>query len=694
MPLPEPDKTSFIPATQPKVWKIPAWVWPLFLVLAVILFYLPVLQNDFVNWDDKDAITDNPAIRRFDWAFVKWAFTTYATGNWMPLTWLSFALNYLMGGLDPRIFHGTNVLLHALNTVLVLGVGLRVLKALPDGEGREAMTRVKTFAMPIAFLTALLFGLHPIHVESVAWATERKDVLYSLFYLWSLYLYLGYVTSGAFNTTLRWGSLLLYFLSLLSKPMAVTLPLVFLILDYWPLRRLFPDSRQALKEKVPFFALALGSVIVTILSHEKAMSYAQSGVEFYWIMNAFRSLIFYPLKMVLPVGLVGYYPFPPELTVGYFFEELGAMGLAGLASYYSYRLRHKAPYFLTSWVYYLITLAPVVGFIQTGSEAAADRYTYLPCLGFFFLISAGVAFWVSYNRLLFGTLALMLAAVLGFLTMGQIGTWKNTSVLWERVTQLYPDENADAYSRLGVAYLKAHRYDEALAAFSRAASIPPPMARTFHGLGTALVYKNKIPEAIQAFQYALSLDPTLNGPRSNLWMVYERLGQHGAAVEQMKEAIRLDPSSAVYENNLGVSYGFLKHYPEAEAAFAKAHQLDPRNTEYLVNLATICEWEDKKKEALSWYRKGIDLNPTEPVYYLKMGDIYLSQGMKRQALESLQKAWSLHPVTAKVVQQIGEDFQRLGKADLASECLAESRRLSSIQENQMGMTEISAQPDK
>ncbi|HJT25035.1 MAG TPA: hypothetical protein VJ873_10685, partial [bacterium] len=269
--MPEPNQAQFNPAAPPRFWKPPLWVCALLLFLAVLLFYLPVLQNDFVNWDDKDAITDNPAIRHLDWAFVKWAFTTYATGNWMPLTWLSFALNYLMGGLDPRVFHATNVLLHSINTVLVFGVCLRLLEALPEGEGPGGMARVEAFALPVSFMTALFFGLHPIHVESVAWATERKDVLYSLFYLWSLYLYLGPGFFSEKSKTIRWGCLSLYLLSLLSKPMAVTLPFVFLILDYWPLRRLFPDFRPALKEKIPFFALALGSVILTLLSHEKTL---------------------------------------------------------------------------------------------------------------------------------------------------------------------------------------------------------------------------------------------------------------------------------------------------------------------------------------------------------------------------------------------------------------------------------------
>ncbi len=674
------------------------------LALAVALCYLPVLHNDFVNWDDPSTITENPAIRHLDGAFLRWMFTTSATTNWMPLTWLSFALDYRIGGLNPQIFHATNVLLHLLDTILVFGVCFRLLKALPGKEGAASPDAPKAFALPVAFLTALLFGLHPIHVESVAWATERKDVLYSLFYLWALYEYLGYVVSKEsveFEVLsskfwkflkLRFKNLnnlkfkiknlklllcfLLYLLALLSKPMAVTLPFVFLILDDWPYRRLGRGWAPALREKAPFFALALASAVVTFWTHEQTLSYARSGVEWYWILNAFRSVVFYLLKMAWPSGLAAYYPFPPSRTPGYLLEDFSAVGLTLAAFYFFFRLRRKAPYLWAAWLYYLVTLAPVLGLIQSGSQAAADRYTYLPSLAFFLLLSAAAARWVSYNLTLYGVISLSAATLLGFLTMGQIGAWRNTSALWERVTQVYPDENPDAYSGLGMSYIKAHRYDEALDAFSRAASIPPPLERTFEGLGTALAYKDRIPEAIKAFDYALTLDPKATGPRAQLWHVYEKLGQHEEAAGQMEEAIRLEPGTALYQNNLGVSYSFLKQYPEAEAAFAKAHQLDPRNSEYLVNLATICQWEGKAPEAMEWYWKGIALDPTEPLYDLKMGDLFLSQGKKQKALERLQKAWELHPTNPKVARQIGEDFEKLGKKDLASECFAQAQRLA------------------
>ncbi len=652
------------------------WVCAIFLALAVAFFYLPVLKNDFVNWDDMDNITNNVQIRRLDWNSVRWMFTTFPTGNWIPLTWLSFALNYRLTGLDPRMFHATNVLFHVLNTVLVFLVCFRLMRHFPDKSVSGNADGPKAFGLPIAFMTALLFGLHPIHVESVAWATERKDVLYSFFYLGALWLYLDEPFSFKGKGFKYWACLGLYLLALMAKPMAITLPLVFLILDGWPLGRWRLGLAKIIREKTAFFIVAFGAVLMTVVSHKNTLSYAKSGVEFYWVMNSFRSLVFYPLKMAWPLGLTAYYPFPPEMNDFYLLENFGAAAAVVLIFILLFRYRRQVPYLLTAWLFYVVTLLPVVGIIQTGSEAAADRYTYLASLGFFLPFSAGVAFLLSYHWVLYAALLFLATPLLGVGTMAQIGTWKNSQALWERVTQVYPDENPTAYSKLGAAYIKAHRYDEALAAYSRAAAIPPPLAETFGGLGTALLYKDRVPEAVQEFDYALTLNPQFILPRLSLWTIYERQGRHEEAIGQMQAALQIEPSSSLFYNNLGVSYGFLKKYGEARTAFEKAHRLDPDNSEYLVNLATIYQWEGKSEQALELYRKGINQHPREPVYYLKMADIYISQGLKAKALEELRIAWNLNPTNPKWVQQIGEDFETLGQASLAQECMAKARAMS------------------
>jgi len=656
--------------------------WIGLLILAVVLFYIPVLGNNFVNWDDQAFIVNNTQIRHLDWGFLKWMFNSFAAGYSMPLTWLSLSLNYQMGGLNPKVFHATNVLLHALNTLLVFGVCRRLLELLPDSEGPGSFSRIKVFAGPIAFLTALLFGLHPIHVESVAWAVERKDVLYSVFYLGSLYLYLGYAVIQKSNLEfkIQYSKLLpcfsLYLFSILSKPMAVTLPFVFLILDHWPLMRFHRQFARSLKEKAPFFVMAIGSVLVTILSGKNTFSAEQSGLEFYCVLNAFRSLVFYVLKMFLPWDLTAYYPYPLTITPGYLVQNFSSMALVVLASYYCYRLRWKAPYLLTAWLYFIVTLAPVLGFVKNTSQAAADHYLYLPCLALFLPLAVAAARWLGYNRFLFGGLSLVLAAVLGYLTVLQIGTWRNSETLWERVAQVYPDESPEACTRMGEDYLRNQRDYEALVAFSRACSVPPPMARAYEGLGLALLYNNRVSEAISAFENALALDPKSISIRLDLWNVLEKLNQHDAAIQQIKEAINLEPKTSQLWNDLGTSLTFLKRYPDAEAAFKEARRLDTNNVEYLVNLATIKEWEGKTQAAMEMFREGIARNPQEPVYYLKLGDLYLAWGKKNQALAVLEKAWALRPQNAKTIQQIGEDFQTLGKRDLAQDCFEEAQRLT------------------
>ena len=653
------------------------WACSFLLALAVILYYLPVLGNDFVNWDDKDNITGNVYIRNLDGASLLWMFTTFHTGNWMPLTELSFALNYHFGGLDPRNFHATNVLFHAMNTVLVFGVSLRLMKKIPGSQLSGKWAGMNGFVVPIAFLTALLFGLHPIHVESVAWATERKDVLYSFFYLGALLLYLT-EPFPLERIGPRYGACwVLYLLALMSKPMAITLPLVFLILDAWPLDRWRRGAVKLLQEKAPFFLAALAGVLVTVLSHEKTLSYSKSGVEFFWIMNAFRSLVFYLLKMVWPQGLTAYYPFPPEISGWYLFENFCAAAAVILISILLFRSRRKTPALSAAWAYYVVTLMPVIGIIQTGSQAAADRYTYMASLGLFLPLSAGIARWLSYRWSAYVPLAVFAAIFLGWGTMEQIKTWKDSQALWGRVTEVYPDENPTAYSKLGAAFVKAHRYDEALSAYSRAAAIPPPLAATFNDLGKGLLYKDRVPEAIQEFQYALTLDPAFAEAHLNLWIVYEHQGRHEDAIAQMQAALGIEPNSPVFHNNLGVSYVFLKKYKEAQKAFDAAHRLDPDDPEYLVNLATIDLWEGRPEKALEWYRQGIARHPREAVYYLKMADIHITQGSKAKALKDLLAAWDLNPISPKVIQQIGEDFEKVGKSDRAQECFIKAKALSS-----------------
>jgi tetratricopeptide (TPR) repeat protein len=559
---------------------------------------------------------------------------------------------------------------------LVFLVCFRLISRVPNPQPEDRSSPTQAFALPIAFLTALLFGFHPIHVESVAWATERKDVLYSLFYLGALYVYLGRSPHWEWKGFKVRACLALYLLSLMSKPMAVTLPFIFLIFDYYPLGRWDKGWIKLFKEKALFLLLALGSAWVTMVSHVKALSYANKGLEFYWLLNAFRSFVFYPLKMAWPNGLTAYYPFPPHVTGLYLAENIGSMLVVILVSYLFFRYRAKVPYLLTAWLFYVVILLPVMGVVQTGSEAAADRFTYISSLGFFLPFSCGLAWLLSYHRYYFLIPTLLLTAGMTWATQSQIETWRNSQSLWEKVTQTYPEENSTAYNNLGATYIKAHRYLEALEAYSKAAAIPPPLAASFNGLGTAYLYNNMLPDAEKTFKYSLTLDPQFTLPRVNLWTLYEHQGKHAEAAEQMREALKVMPYSPEYHDNLGVSDCFLNNYEGARVEFDQAHRLAPDQTDYLVNLATVYQWEKKTDQALDLYRQGIRHNPKEPVYYLKMADLYLSRGEKEKALERLDKAWSLGPKSPKVLKQMGEDYQQAGQTDKANRCQEKARSLT------------------
>ncbi len=639
--------------------------WPaaLSLVPLVALYYFPVSHNGFVNWDDVDCISGNSRLRAVSIQNLVWIFTTFHSGNWMPLTWLSWAINYQMGGVDPRGYHLTNVALHAFNTLLVFLLCLRILeRALGQGAAGNSP---KISALASAWMTALLFGLHPIHVESVAWATERKDLLYSFFYLSALLLYLAKPGTPARRALGSAGCLALYALSLMSKPMAVTLPLVLLILDFWPLGR-FPRERfRCFVEKIPYFVLALAAGWMAVASHRDSLGSVGGSTQPVWILNAFRSIFFYLWKMALPLGLSPLYPFPRHPDGLYQIENLMAVAGVVLVSLACYRFRISKPFLTAAWLYYLVSLAPVLGVLQNGYQAAADRYTYLPSLGLFFLFSTGAVSVLSKHRYWLGGFVIVLSALLGFGTLNQIGVWKNSESLWERVVRLYPGDSAIAYTYLGGTYTEDKRWDEAMAAIQQALNIPPPLSPTYQALGRLLLYRGRVQEAVQSFNTAIQLDPNQPLPHESLWSVDERLGKHEEAISQIQEAIRLDPENPEYQCNLGVSYSFLGEYPEAELAFQKACRLDPHSSLYAVNLATVMKLQGRPGEALAIYRNKIDEGDLNPVYFLKMADIDLDQNLPQQALECLRKAMVLNPLDPKILTQIAEDYERAGQKGLA-----------------------------
>lgn len=647
------------------------------LSVLVLLCYLPVLENGFVNRDDALLIANNPHIRSMSLQSLGWMLSNFYARDWLPLTWYSLAVNFWMGGLDPRVYHLTNVFLHVLGTILVFLVCLRIL-ALARENHETSDAHPKEAELWAAFFVSLLFGLHPIHVESVAWASERKDVLYALFYLSSLYLYLGYAPFPGRKGLKLAACFGLFLLALLSKPMAVSLPIVFLILDGWPLRRFSAGRGWAVLEKIPFLIAVVLVSLVTAAAHKNTISDSFSWG--YRIMNAFRCIAFYMVKMLVPLKLSPFYPFPP-LAYGFhdpesLLEISLSVLLVALVSLTCFRFRKKAPWLLAAWLFYLVTLAPVLGFLQVGNQAAADRFTYLASLALFLPLGVGITALLRNRRILMGLVCAGLALLLGCGTVKQIGVWKNSQTLWESAVRACPEGSSIVHSNLAFVYESAGMHDDALREYDQAIAIPPPDETAHNGKGTVLLMKGKLDEALAEYKTAISLNPAYATPHLHLWFIYDQKGMNDQALDEIQTAIRLDPSSAQSYNLLGASYEKMGRLKDSVEAFQRAYTLDPGNRSYLLNLAAACKEAGNLDEAMACYQRGMIIDPSEPAFPLNLGALYLQKGMYLQAIEALQVALNLDAKNPDIARKLAMAYKKSGQNDLARQYEMKANTLS------------------
>ena len=567
----------------------PTYLW--LCVLATLLAYLPVFNNQLVGWDDASYIQFDPPIRGLGWLNLKWMFTNFHAGYWIPLTWFSLALDFSIARLEPWIYHLDNLLLHCANTALVFVVGSKFFRSIPGTAPK---------AVPAAFGTALLFGLHPLHVESVAWAAERKDLLCGLFFLVSLSVYLDYARQPSLKKYIAClGSLVL---ALLAKPMAVSLPVIFLLLDGWPLGRLKADPKKILLEKVPFIlTVAVTSGIAVLTQFQSGAGWSTSVFPLsYRLMNAAHSLVFYLVKMALPFHLTAFYPlFPEDLHSS---ETFLFILVVLILSTVFYRNRKKAPYLLVAWLFYVITLLPALGLVQVGNQAAADRFTYLPSLAPFLLFSAIAVHFLSGPRQLLAALTVLLGLSLGWATFNQVSTWKDTITLWENVLRYYPRNNLIVYQNLGRAYEDAGRLEEALSQYNSA--IVPGYDFPLAHWGKARIFsaQGRLGDSIQEFKIALAMNPQFPPLHSDLGMVYEKKGMRKEALAEVQEAIRLDANYPEAYKNLGLIYKGRGDWKKALEAFQKAHELDPDDISYLKDLLEAYRKTGQFDKALAFYR--------------------------------------------------------------------------------------------
>jgi hypothetical protein len=563
-----------------------------------LLVYLPALQNKFVEWDDGDYASANPHIRSLDIAFLKWAFLQFFASNWHPLTWISHALDYALWGLNPLGHHLTSIVLHALNTFLVVILAIRLLDAFKERERanppllfiRERMVLIA------AGIAGLLFGLHPLHVESVAWVAERKDLLCALFFLLCIIMYTKYVRSreseygvhtmvghkNAFISKEYLLSLFFFILALMSKPMAVTLPVVLLLFDWHPFYRIrsFKTFRAAFVEKLPFFLLSLASSIVTVFA-QKAGGALSSSVMTPLPTRALvaaKALIAYFGKMVWPANLVPFYPYPETASVASL-EYLVPVALVAGITAVCVVLAKKRKLWLTAWGYYCITLLPVLGIVQVGGQSMADRYSYLPSLGPFLITGLGAA-WIwektyalkrtgPFVKLIAGIAAACLLFFLSSATIEQTGIWKNSLTLWTYVITKDPAVSF-AYNNRGLTYDEMGRFDEAIADFDKSIALAPSDHQAYTNRGMLYGKIGQFDKAIDDFEKAIALDPSHPEAYNNLGIAYAKTGLIDKAIEQFNKTILIDQGQAMAYYNRGLLYSRTGNEARAASDFRKA----------------------------------------------------------------------------------------------------------------------------
>ncbi len=636
------------------------WKWGLAAVIPTLLFYLPALSCSFLNWDDFDLVVHNQNLNHFNLDFLSWAFTTHKT-YWIPLVWISLALDYQIGGSSSFIYHLDNLLIHGLNTLLIYWLSFQLFQAWEKRKRVEQSAEKKSWYFPGACLTAIIFGLHPLHVESVAWVSERKDVLYALFFILSLCFYLAYVSSAS-RRWLKYGlSLLIFAAALASKPMAATLPVVLVLLDIWPLRRFENEKIKCLFDKIPFFFGSLVLAFFTLRSSteiEFLSTMKKIPLEFR-IFGSFHSIAFYLEKMVLPWNLSAYYPFPDAAEVRSA-EYLGSILVVLVILFFGWHYRNSKPYFTSALGFYLITLAPVSGLIQLGSQAMADRYTYLPLLGFFLVFSGWFASrsWKWKNTVMVGIFSI--ALILGSLTVRQIGFWKDSVSLWENAKRANALQSFMVINNLANAYYTADRLPESLENYDKAISIDPSNALPHEGKAMVFYDMGQVQQAVEELQKAVSMEPANVATHQKLWFAYNRMGLYEKSLAEAQEIIRLAPGSPEGYDRLAITYGSKGFFDKSIEASKKALELNPSSPQYQANLATTYQRAGRSDEAIGVYLKAIQLDPYSAISFFNLGNSYLSNKRYPQAIEALERASVLQPDNQGIREKLALAYQLNG----------------------------------
>jgi protein O-mannosyl-transferase len=553
----------------------------LFLVFVILAAYWPVGSFEFDNYDSADYVYENRRVKAGLTAeSLRWALTTTYASNWHPVTWLSHMLDVELFGMNPGAHHWTSVVFHVANTLLLF----MVLRLMTGNIWRSGFV-------------AALFAIHPLHVQSVAWIAERKDLLSTFFGLLAIWRYMRYVQ---FPTIGRFMPVLLFFiLSIMAKPMMVTLPFVLLLLDYWPLERFgfgfkaevsHNSQRSAFKaslmlEKIPLLVVSVASCIVTVYAQQTGGAVGSSFAYPFHIRmaNALVSYVSYISQMVWPVNLAVFYPHPGTLP-GWRVIVAGIL-LAGITCL-AIRFVKSNPWLIVGWLWFMGTLVPVIGLVQVGTQAMADRYTYVPLIGLFIIIAWGVPDLLKrfrYQKVALAVLTGLVTITLTIVSWGQVKTWQSSVTLFERALAVTKN-NYVAHNNLGHYRLQEGRLTEAINHFTQAVEINPKFELAHLNLGVALSRQGKLDEAIRSYTRALQVKPNFVVAYNNLGNALYRQGKYQKAISNYLQAIQIDPNYEEAYNGIGAVLIRLGEIEKAVVFFKKALHINPDFTNAANNL--------------------------------------------------------------------------------------------------------------
>ena len=641
------------------------------LIVCVIITYHQMINFNFVGYDDEIYITENKHMKEgVTLKGAAWALTTFHGSNWHPITWISHMLDCELYCLNPSGHHLTNLQLHILNTLLLF----LLLKNMTGAVWKSAFV-------------ASLFGLHPLHVESVAWVAERKDLLSAFFGFLTMGMYYRYTLKLSFNNYL-W-ILFFFILGLMSKPMLVTLPFVFLLLDIWPLKRFkynylmskkkqkihFPldgeslnkslplggggaepgpylirgwggvlsDNLKLFWEKIPFFIFTCLSCIITFIA-QNSTGAVRPLAEIPLVIrigNSFVSYVKYIIKTLWPDSLAVFYPHPgnnlPILEVG------SSMALIAIITWLSIRALKQYPFIAVGWFWFIGMLVPVIGIVQVGQQAMADRYTYLPAIGIFIIAAWGVPELcrkINHYKAVLAVMAITVLIFLSIVSFFQVKHWKDGKALFEHAIKVTKG-NWLAHADLGVILSLEGKTNEALYNYEKATEFNPNDSGSYYNMGIILQDKNLIDKAIMSYKNALILNPEYADAHNNLANLLKSKGKIDEAVFHYKEAIKYNPEHAGAHNNYAAALAIQGKYGEAITHYLEAIHMKPEDPIFHFNFGNFLLANKRYKEAIVQFCEAIKVDPGYAPAYNQIGVILASQGKDNKAKIFFKKAIEL-----------------------------------------------------